>query len=239
MADVRKLLARLNPANIRYDVGRGGLPELTPVDIAGALAFVPAGLGREVFCACWWPDGAALAPGALDDAVARLVRAEMDVRHRRWQCARLELHIAQENALARRVRGEWDKQELTKLEARADDAKASCWPWMPEMHVRIRRAVLDELSQPNHCPACAGKGHVQAAELIAECSECLGRGIVPVSDRTRATRIGKAESTYRRVWRDMYEWLYDRVSEAEVQAARAFSRALAKECECGMDRAAL
>jgi hypothetical protein len=32
------------------------VPELTAQDIAAALAFVPAGLGREVLIACWWPD---------------------------------------------------------------------------------------------------------------------------------------------------------------------------------------
>jgi len=30
------ILARLNPANVRFDVGRGGIPELTQTDIAAA-----------------------------------------------------------------------------------------------------------------------------------------------------------------------------------------------------------
>ena len=49
MTDPRRLVARLNPTTVRYDVGRGGIPDLTAQDIAAALAFVPAGLGREVF----------------------------------------------------------------------------------------------------------------------------------------------------------------------------------------------
>ncbi len=53
MAHVGKLLARLNPTTVRYDIGRGGMPELTPQDIAGALAMVPAGLGRELICRLW------------------------------------------------------------------------------------------------------------------------------------------------------------------------------------------
>lgn len=35
------ILARLNPANVRFDVGRGGIPELDQCDIASALAGLP------------------------------------------------------------------------------------------------------------------------------------------------------------------------------------------------------
>lgn len=227
MADVRRLLARLNPPNIRYDVGTGGLPELTPVDIAAALAFVPDGLGREVLCALWWPDGARLTPAALDDAIATKVRAEMDARYRKLQSARMALHAAQEAACARRVQAsDMGRRELMRMENAVQEAKADCWPLHPDMHIRIRNAVLDELSRPNHCCACGGRGHVKDGELIVTCTECSGRGTVPVSDRTRAARIGKCESTYRRVWRGMYEWLYGIVSDAHAQAVREFSRAL-------------
>lgn len=238
MADVRKLLARLNPANIRYDVGRGGLPELTPVDIAGALAFVPAGLGREVLCALWWPDGAALSPEALEDAVAKKVRAEMDVRHRKLQIARMDLHIAQEAACAGRGQvTDWNRRELARLESAVAAAKARCWPWNPEMHIRIRRAVMDEVAHPNRCAKCGGRGDVKADELLVRCSECDGRGVVPVSDRSRAAKIGKHESTYRRVWADLYNWLYVQVADAEAQAAFALRQALTDGC--GIDHAAL
>ena len=48
MSDVRKLLARLNPASMQYDGARGGFGGMTAQDIAGALGMVPYGLGREV-----------------------------------------------------------------------------------------------------------------------------------------------------------------------------------------------
>ena len=43
MTDPREKLARLNPSNVRFDVGcGGGIPELTSIDIAHALGRVPA-----------------------------------------------------------------------------------------------------------------------------------------------------------------------------------------------------
>lgn len=78
MADVREMLARLNPTTVKFDVGKGGgMPELTNIDIAGALAFVTPGLGREVLEACWWPDGAKLRSHKMRDAVIALVEPEV------------------------------------------------------------------------------------------------------------------------------------------------------------------
>ncbi|REN10513.1 hypothetical protein DSI35_10890, partial [Mycobacterium tuberculosis] len=73
MANVRELMARLGPSTVKFDTGRGGTPDLTNQDIAAALGMVPAGLGRELLEACWWPDGAALRRHKLRDAVIALV----------------------------------------------------------------------------------------------------------------------------------------------------------------------
>ena len=70
--NVRKLMARLNASTVRFDIGRGGVPEFTPQDIAGSLAFVRDELAREVFCAIWAPDLARLARGEI---LARLREA--------------------------------------------------------------------------------------------------------------------------------------------------------------------
>lgn len=226
MSDVRKLLARLNPASVQYGGTRGGYGGTTAQDIAGALGMVPFGLGREVMCAIWWPDGARLAPDKLDASIAQHVRGEMDRRARRQQIARLDLHIAQENAHARNALTAEDRREIQRLEKRAADARALVWPYDAEMHVRIRRAALQELAYPNHCRACGGTGETQVGALKVGCKPCDSRGTVPVSDRNRAERIGRDESNYRRAWRGLYEYVYQLMHDAEAEAVRQLRDAL-------------
>ena len=226
MSDVRKLLARLNPASMQYDGARGGFGGMTAQDIAGALGMVPYGLGREVMCAVWWPDGARLTHDKLDFAVAQQVRAEMDRRARRQQIARLDLHIAQENAAARNATTDEDRREIARLEKRAAEARALCWPYEAEMHVRIRRAALDEITRPNHCRACGGHGESTIGALKVGCKACDSHGTVPVSDRARAEKIGRDESNYRRAWRGLYEYVYQLMHEAEAEACRQLRDAL-------------
>ena len=73
----REAMGRLGPTTVKFDIGRGGgKPDLTNQDIAAALGMVPAGLGRELLEACWWPDGAALRRHRLRDAVIALVTPE-------------------------------------------------------------------------------------------------------------------------------------------------------------------
>lgn len=226
MRDVRKLMARLNPSTVRLDIGRGGIPDLTPQDVAAALAFVPAGIGRELFMRLWWPDGARLSEDALAESFAKAVRVEFARRHRAMQIAKLDLHIAAEDAAFRRSSTNAHAHELARLRANVDAAKAMVWPYNPEMHVKIRRAVIDEISCPNHCPQCRGACEVTVDSLRKVCNVCDGKGLVPVSDRTRAARIGRDESTYRQSWRSMYEWAYSTARDLESDAARAFRRAL-------------
>lgn len=234
MRDVRKLVARLNPATARFDIGRGGIPELTPQDIAAALAFVPSGLGRELFMRLWWPDGAKLSESALAESFACAVRAEFARRHRALQVAVLDLHIASEDQSTRATRSDAAERELMRLQAAVASAKAQAWPHNPEMHVRIRRAVIDELSRPNHCGKCGGLGEVMDGSLRKTCDGCAGKGVVPVSDRSRAERIGRDESSYRSTWRPMYEWAYALARDLELEAARALGRAL-NECSTRVD----
>ena len=80
----REKWARLGPSTVKFDIGMGGgKPDLTNQDIAAALGMVPAGLGRELLEACWWPDGAALRRHKLRDAVIALVTPELQRQQRR------------------------------------------------------------------------------------------------------------------------------------------------------------
>lgn len=228
MTDARELLARLNPSTFRLSIGRGGTPSLTNQDIAAALAFVPAGVGREVFIACWWPDGAAGRSTALRDAVYEHVRPEIARQTRALIEARIALGMV-------RARAGWVespdadiRRDLVAAEAALDAIKVRSWPsatW--DMLPALTRAVIAEIAQLNHCPACKGRREVRAAYgLLVPCNPCGGRGVLPVSDRKRAEAIGRDESTYRAKWRPVYEWMLGALRDAEREAGSAFARAV-------------
>lgn len=222
-----RLLAWLNPSTVRYDVGRGGgAPAMTPQDVAAALAMVPPGIGREILTAAAWPDGARLTPRKLDDAIAVKVRAEMDRRHRALQIARLELHIAQESAEARRALTDWDMREIERLRRVVDAAKTETWRYDARMHVRIREAAVNEFKHPNHCETCAGRGEVMAGELLMDCPVCKKHGVVPVSDRKRAASLGVSPTEYRRAWAGLYEFVFSLIRDEASIAARELDHAM-------------
>ncbi|WP_440221854.1 hypothetical protein ACQQ2N_12225 [Dokdonella sp. MW10] len=224
--NARKLMARLNPSTVKFDIGAGGLPDLTPQDVAAAVGMVRDELAREVFCLVWWPAGAALTRGTLLELIAARQRAELERQWKAQQLARLELHIAEENASTRVALTDADRRILSTLRAKLGEAKALCWPDVPAMYPVLRAAVLEELAAPNHCTTCSGRGDHGDGDLVVKCEDCTGTGIRPVSDRKRAARIGRDESTYRETWKRVFEWTFALVSEAETAGAKAVSAAL-------------
>lgn len=227
MGDVRKLMARLNPTTVRYDIGSGGgAPELTAQDVAAALAFVPPGIGREVFCLLWWPDGAKLTPNKLDEECAKVMHDEISRRIHAVQDAKLALAFLESRLASKRAQTFEDRREVQLARNEVERARAEVWPINPHVHAMIRTAVVDELRNPNLCPKCKGRGEYIEGTLLYECDLCDGYGIVPVSNSARAHRIGRDESTYRKVWKGPYEWLYVTVASAENSARMAVARAL-------------
>ncbi len=237
--NVRKLMARLNPTNIRFDVGRGGVPDLTTDDIRGALGIVRtrAPFACEIFCLCWWPDGAARTREWAMNQIAIRQRAELDKQWRSAQVARLELHIAEENACMRNVQTFEDRRILAQLRAKDQEARGKCWPAIPAMYPVVRIAALEELCTSRLCHKCAGEGLVMANGKRTLCETCGGPGTLPKSDRARAERIGKDESTYRAKWRGLYEWTFDLMHEAEITAGSIMAAALSphEPEKCGSD----
>lgn len=198
MADVRERLARLNPSTVRFDVGRGGTGGgLSSIDVAGALGMVPAGLGREVLEAAWWPDGASLRRERLRDAVIALVQPEIRRQAEERIAAGLDLQLAVAALEWSAVPSKRHRQEREQARTRYEAVAAACWP----------RSTLESL------PALAD------AVLLE-----IRTGFM--SDRARAAAIGRDEAGYRRNWRPVYLWLLDRMREAEEQAARQLARAL-------------
>ncbi|QTX30743.1 hypothetical protein KBP48_04530 [Xylella fastidiosa subsp. multiplex] len=227
MTDPRRLLARLNPSTIRYDTLPGGVPELTAQDIAHALGLVPAGLGREVLQACWWPDGAALRRGPLRDAAVALVVPEIRRQQQRLLEARTDVGIVKACMGWTRATTSAQQAALRRAQERLEEAKAQLWPQATlEMLPVLVAAVVDELSTPQLCPCCHGRGERRVGALVKVCTACGGSGAVPASDRKRAAAIGRDESTYRTTWRGLYEWLLERMGVAERQAATQLQEAL-------------
>lgn len=227
MTDVRELLARLNPTHVRLDTGRGGVPTLTNQDIAAALAFVPAGVGRELLIACWWPEGAAAGSVALRDAVYERVRPEVARQTRGLMEAKIQLGMVLARAGWVRSPDAETRRDLATAQAALDSAKDRCWPsatW--EMLPALTRAVVSEIARLNHCSECRGRCEVRVGSLLAPCKTCGGAGVVPISDRKRADAIGRDESTYRAKWRPVYEWLLSELRDAEREAARALVKAV-------------
>ncbi|QTX30832.1 hypothetical protein KBP48_05055 [Xylella fastidiosa subsp. multiplex] len=223
----RRLLARLNPSTIRYDTLPGGVPELTAQDIAHALALTPAGLGREVLQACWWPDGAALRRSPLRDAAVALVVPEIRRQQQRLLEARTDVGIVKACMGWTRATTSAQQAALRRAEERLEEAKAQLWPQATlEMLPVLVAAVVDELSTPQLCPCCHGRGERRVGALVKVCTACGGSGAVPASDRKRAAAIGRDESTYRTTWRGLYEWLLERMGVAERQAATQLQEAL-------------
>lgn len=226
--NVRKLMARLNTPSAKLGGGgRGGPPELTPQDIAGALGFIRDPLAREVFCRAWWPDGAKLSAQQLQLAFGERLRAEVHRRERAHTDAKLELcRLDTLRSIAREVTAE-AAAAYRSAQGRVAVTKAQAWPMSGALHQRILEAALHELCHPNTCKVCAGVGHVKIEAKVHTCELCEGRGTVRVSNRQRARWLGKDEKRYRSgPLPAMYEFAFGLVLAAEGDGAAAMKAAL-------------
>lgn len=230
MVDVREKLGRLNPTTVKFDIGvGGGTPELTNQDIAAALAFVPAGLGREVLIACWWEGGAVLNRTKLRDAVVAVAATEL---RKQWM-RRADAHT--NYALAAACVG-WSgavtaeqRQGRDAAEARLRDANAACWPRETLTYLpNLSKVIIDEIAKQPVCEQCKGLPLVAAGKAV-KCEGCAGSGREPISDRGRAKELGLDPALFRRSWKRVYEWLLVKFRDAEGVAAQQLAAALRRE----------
>lgn len=227
MKEVRELLSsRMGPASVSLDMAIGR-PDYSSQEVAGALAMVAPGLGRELLEACWWPESAVAGRERLRDEIIDLVGPELRRQHDALSEARTRLGIA--NACIT-----W-AGSVTAAQRAARDAAAReleyckdvSWPITTlESLPTLASAVIKELACKSKCRTCDGHGRRQAGKTLLVCPECHGEGVGASSDRKRAAAIGRDESTYRAKWRRVYEWMFDRMDEAERSAAVALGRAL-------------
>lgn len=226
MMNVRKMMARLHAARLSMGMGRGGIPELTPQDIAAAIGMVPHELSREVFCSVWWPEGASLTRHKLMAAMRHLMMNEYSARSTACQIAKLELHIAECEWEAKENHGAADQRRMEQLRQKVAIAKFNRWPEIMGMYPSLCQVVLLELGSRDQCTECDGHGSVAKEALSVVCPICKGEGSSPISDSWRARQLKRDESCYRRTWRPVYDWIHALVSECEDFAARAIAAAL-------------
>lgn len=226
----REAMGRLGPTTVKFDIGRGGgKPDLTNQDIAAALGMVPAGLGRELLEACWWPDGAALRRHKLRDAVIALVTPELQRQQRRLAEARTDLGLAEVCIGWGGAATAAQRENRDAAQQRLGRVKAQCWPISTlESLPTLAMAVISEIAHQPHCASCEGRGQTLSGELLMTCKICSGSGIGQVSDRRRAAALGRDESSYRERWRGVYEWMLQRFAECEQEAAWHLATALGK-----------
>lgn len=201
MTDPREMLARLNPTNVRFDVGRGGgNPELTNIDIAGALGMVPAGLGRNLleYNAKHPDDRSKRDRVAIGDLLKAVAQAEWGRR------AEAHIHARVVAGLAAVV---WEEGEsrfdrdrrVGALQAKIPIARENMWPDGVGQKVE---AMLDS--------------------LLAEFC-----GSPRKTNEEMGVMLGlKSESGYRKVWAPIYQHLLDVMRDEEQEAARRLKRAL-------------
>jgi hypothetical protein len=207
------LLARLNAANARLDTGSGGIQELTQQDIAASIAFVPQGIGRELLCRVWWPEGAKLNAADLDKRLIDLQFGEWRERMDALVTAQIHAQIA-ETGWARKQA----QSELTRAQNRM-------WPRIDETYSLIRRAVVNELIDPRTCPDCKGRGAGVAGELVKGCMRCAGTGRTIRGPVWRAAQLRMKHQSYRQLWEQPYEWMFEKCNDEVHQATRELSKA--------------
>lgn len=225
----RELLARLNVPAVRYEIGRGGIPELTNVDIAGALGMMRDEFGREILCALWWPDGGRFRRDWVCKEIRRRVLAEYVARERNYTAAKLEHHIAKCEFDSRRFRTAKERQIVESCEHAVEKAKAQRWPWDSGIYSQFAGVILGEMQHREQCIECKGRGTVVASNLLQRCDKCDGAGIKRQTKTWRADRLGIKEHAYRNTWGAVYTWALDNVRNAESEAAHDLDKILSRE----------
>lgn len=222
----RRLLGKLNTRGARTDIERGdGRARIDASDVAGALGMMRERLGRDVMLMLWSPGSADLTRAEVLGVIAERMYAEVVAQRQRITDAQLELFL-HKTRIGLRHPNEGESRLLYELDAKVTARKRVAWPMDPGMLARIREAALDEMIEPNHCATCKGLGELMLDGRVVECEACDGRGHAPISDRKRADRVGRDESTYRLTWRGAYEFAHAVLAQAERRAARELAERL-------------
>lgn len=204
-------MARLNAKNARFDIGSGGIPELTVEDVSGGLGFVPCGVGRELLCRVWWPAGAELNAADLDQRLIDLQFGEWRNRMDALVTAQIREQIAT------------GPMERRRGAAEVSRAQQAMWPRIDGTYALIRKAVVRELVDPRRCTECKGRGSAAKGELISVCQKCTGSGKTLRGTVWRAMQLKMRHQSYRALWEAPYEWMFAQCNDALCEAVRLLS----------------
>jgi hypothetical protein len=220
MSAADELLGRLETTTVKFNVGRGGIPQLTPQDIAAALGMCNDKFGATIYVGVI---GGSFDLKVLDATIAAAQFEEWQNRADRM----IKAQIAKAKAGLAPAR---DREFLTcEADMKLSGAKAAMWPHLDEcLYGRMRLALLAELRSHRLCPVCGGRREVTPEGALKPelCLNCTGVGRVPVSDRQRAAMLNVNESSYRRTWRPVYEWMYRLLNDAIANGRYEFNLAL-------------
>ncbi|WP_414606300.1 hypothetical protein [Stenotrophomonas pavanii] len=228
MNEARELLSsRTGPRALSFDGSIGGP---STEEILAALAYVPAGLGRELLEALWWPESGQRRREQLRQAVVSLVAPEFTRQMHALADARTDYGIAKASmGWCGGSVTEAQRREFVRTEKALEDARAAAWPnnTMEQLGV-LAGAVIEEMAGACECSHCGGKKVLLSHSVsgIVSCDSCGGSGFDPLSGRKRAAAIGADWSAYSRFWRPVYEWMLFSFRAAEARAVRQFNKAL-------------
>lgn len=213
-----------SPCSTRNQAGptllEAALRELEPADIAAALAMVEAGIGREVLCLIWWPDGATLTADQLRAKVDDLIFREWMRREQVMLDG--QLAVAMRGGQACRIYAAALAQRWPRI---AITAKGLVQPI--GTYAKVRDAVLNELGSTGLCPACQGRAFITIAASVQQtCGECKGSGQYRVSERSRAEACKLSWETFRDTWASVYDWLFQACMDGVHKADRQFQAAI-------------
>jgi len=211
-----ELLAMLEPRSPGLTQGRGGIPEITALDVAGAL-----GCAQDKFASACFQivrGGSLHNFPHVDELLA--CRQFVEWRERAERLINAQIKVAAAHRMGRGA-------QHAKLEI--EGARAAMWPALDDYggkYEMIRRAVVAELRFPRICPLCNGTSEITRESRIVPCTECDARGVLPISDRQRALAMKIDHTNYLRSWRKVYEWTYRLVSDSVATGREEFEAAL-------------
>lgn len=217
---IDELLGKLEPASVKFGIGRGGLPELTPQDVAAALGMCEDRFAATIFHVT--------AGGTIADWQG-IDRMLAELQFGEWRKRADRLLNAQLAKASANISGAAQNAELhTRADMLLAGARAAMWPALIEAtYAKMRKALIAELRASRTCQACQGRGTLMVDAVVEGCRACLATGMAFVSDRQRAEMIGVDHSTYRRNrWKAVYEWMYRELIDAAANGREQFEKAV-------------
>lgn len=203
MANPIKQLAKLNAKTQSFDDGRGGVPDLTPLDIAAGLAGLPKIYQEYAYIRFVMPPPSkkTLCERAKDKGQASIaVRYESASEFNLgWFREQLKQHVEQ-------------TLHLKAQRSRTFDLAVTL--------------ALDEQINPNLtlCQRCNGTGVKEYGGPA--CKSCRGNGAVRLTDAQRAKRLEVDKSNFTRKWRVEYSKIFGVLQDMDDRIYRHLKRRL-------------